>query len=213
MNEKLHGTSSHNEDHNNHVNEQIVDNARKAIDRGEYANAIALLRPLAEIGNARAQYSLGLAYHGRQGAEDHIEAAKWICLAAKRAVTDAFDSLSIDHDHCFEKSAKRYQLGAEQGDAEAQCNLGWLYCHGIGVPQNYKMAMHWFGLASEHGNAEAQYNLAVMFQHGRGVARDFDKAFKWYSLAAEQGFEEAQVALRNLYRTREDILLEENEKQ
>ena len=32
---------------------------------------------------------------------------------------------------------------AEQGDSTAQFNLGWMYHHGEGVPQDYTEAARW----------------------------------------------------------------------
>ena len=75
---------------------------------------------------------------------------------------------------------------AEQGDADAQSNLGLLYRKGRGVPQDYKTAVKWFRLATEQGNASAQYNLGVMYDNGYGVPQDYKTAVKWYRLAAEQ---------------------------
>ena len=53
---------------------------------------------------------------------------------------------------------------AEQGDADAQANLGLMYYNGEGVPQDYAEAVRWFRLAAEQGDADAQYNLGVMSQ-------------------------------------------------
>ena len=42
---------------------------------------------------------------------------------------------------------------AEQGDAEAQVILGYLYAVGDGIPENDAEAIKWFLLAAEQGNA------------------------------------------------------------
>ncbi len=47
---------------------------------------------------------------------------------------------------------------AEQGDAEAQFNLGIKYANGEGVPQNGTEAVKWYRLAAERGLAGTQYN-------------------------------------------------------
>jgi len=44
---------------------------------------------------------------------------------------------------------------AEQGDADSQNNLGFLYYHGQGVPQDYVQAHMWFNLASTQGDKDA----------------------------------------------------------
>ncbi|MDR1826866.1 MAG: sel1 repeat family protein, partial [Methylobacteriaceae bacterium] len=48
---------------------------------------------------------------------------------------------------------------AEQGDADAQNNLGVLYLNGLGVARNDADAVMWFGMAAEQGLPEAKRNL------------------------------------------------------
>jgi TPR repeat protein len=59
---------------------------------------------------------------------------------------------------------------AEQGDADAQASLGFMYGNGQGVPQDYKEAVRWFRKAAEQGNANAQCNLGVAYDSGQGVS-------------------------------------------
>ncbi len=55
-----------------------------AYQRGDYATALRLWRPLAEQGDAGAQYNLGLMYREGQGvSQDDAEAAKWYRKAAE----------------------------------------------------------------------------------------------------------------------------------
>ncbi len=88
---------------------------------------------------------------------------------------------------------------AEQGDAEAQHNLGWRYTYGQGVIKDDKQAAKWTRKAAEQGHARAQYGLAVMYKYGQGVLQHYKQAAEWYRKSAEQGFELAQVALGNAY--------------
>ena len=88
---------------------------------------------------------------------------------------------------------------AEQGDARAQFNLGFMYHEGKGVPQDAAEAVRWFRLAAEQGNAAAQFNLGFMYSEGRGVLKDEAEAVRWYRLAAEQGDAPAQFNLGNMY--------------
>ena len=48
---------------------------------------------------------------------------------------------------------------AEQGNAIAQSNLGWMYSNGKGVTQDDKTAVKWYTLAAEQGDARAQFKL------------------------------------------------------
>ncbi|WP_244060843.1 tetratricopeptide repeat protein, partial [Aeromonas caviae] len=56
-----------------------------------------------------------------------------------------------------------WRKAAEQGNAEAQFNLGVMYATGQGVPQDIQQVVTWLRKAAEQGNAEAQFNLGVMY--------------------------------------------------
>jgi uncharacterized protein len=90
-----------------------------AFFKHDYANAIRLLRPLADSGNTPAQNRLASIYfwggHGVQ--QDATQAALW------------------------------YRKAAERGNALAQAHLGLMFEHGYGVPRNAVMARMWLNLA------------------------------------------------------------------
>jgi TPR repeat protein len=72
---------------------------------------------------------------------------------------------------------------AEQGDAGAQLNLGYMYSNGYGVPQDHKEAIKWYRRAAEQGSDRAQYNLGLMYDGGYGVPQDYVQAHMWYNIA------------------------------
>ncbi len=95
-----------------------ADEGVAAYHRGDYATALREWRPLAEQGNAKAQFNLGLIYSkGRGVPQDYTEAARW------------------------------YRRAAEQGVAQAQYTLGFMYSKGRAVPQDYAQAHMWYSLA------------------------------------------------------------------
>ena len=49
---------------------------------------------------------------------------------------------------------KWYTLAAEQGNALAQYNLGWMCLGGLGVPQDYVRAHMWFNLSASQGDED-----------------------------------------------------------
>ena len=100
---------------------------------------------------------------------------------------------------------------AEQGDAEAQFNLGFMYANGEGIPQDDAEAVRWFRLAAEQGHAEGQHSLGAMYYRGRGVREDDAEAARWYRLAADQGNAEAQLALGVMYATGAGVLKDDAE--
>ena len=91
------------------------------------------------------------------------------------------------------------QKRANQGDAEAQAELAFIYGQGQGVPQDYAMAIEWYQRAAAQGNAAAQNNLGVIYREGQGVPKDYTKAIEWYQRAAAQGNAEAQNNLGAMY--------------
>ena len=91
------------------------------------------------------------------------------------------------------------QARAEQGDAEAQNDLGSRYYAGRGVERDDAEAARWIRRAAEQGYAPAQYNLGLLHFRNRGVAGNDAEAARWYRAAAEQGYAPAQAGLGYLY--------------
>ena len=88
---------------------------------------------------------------------------------------------------------------AEQGNGNAQFNLGWMYENGRGVAKNEAEAVRWYRKAAEQGTAQAQCNLGGEYKNGRGVAKNDAEAARWFRKAAEQGDAQAQRTLALLY--------------
>ena len=86
---------------------------------------------------------------------------------------------------------KWYRLSAEQGNADAQYNLGGMYLWRKGVTQDYKEAIKWYRLAAAQGNLDAQLNLGSMYYEGEGVAEDLARAHMWLSIVADRGYGDA----------------------
>ena len=99
----------------------------------------------------------------------------------------------------YATALREWQPLAEQGDSNAQYNLGVMYAKGEGVLQDYKAAAQWYRRAAEQGNAVAQFNLGVMYDQGKGVPQDDKAAVQWYRRAAEQGDSYAQYNLGLMY--------------
>jgi TPR repeat protein len=138
------------------------EDAVAAYQKGDYATALRLVRPLANQGNAGAQAVVGDMYFNGEGVpQDYAEAAKW------------------------------YRLAANQGNAIGQKNLGFMYHSGRGMPHNDAEAVKWYRLAADQGYAGAQNNLGASYFAGRGVPKDYVLAYMWFNLAAARGFKDA----------------------
>ena len=110
---------------------------------------------------------------------------------------------NVDRNEIIENSSDAglqfWLKKAEQGDADAQYNLGVLYDNDQGVSPDYNEAAKWYRKAAEQGHEKAQYNLGVLYDLGRGVRQDCSEAAKWYRKAAKQGNASAQCDLGVLY--------------
>ena len=100
---------------------------------------------------------------------------------------------------------------AEQGDAQSQASLGWLYANGDGVPEDDAEAVRWYRLSAEQGDAAAQTNLGWMYANGEGVPEDDAEAVRWYRLGAEQGNANAQTNLGWMYANGDGVLEDDAE--
>jgi tetratricopeptide (TPR) repeat protein len=96
-------------------------------------------------------------------------------------------------DKNYVEAMRWYRMAADQGNAVAQTNIGFLYQqHGQGVSQDYAEAMRWYRMAADQGNAVAQNNIGVAYEKGQGVSQDNVEAMRWYRMAADQGNAVAQ---------------------
>jgi len=70
-----------------------LEDGEAAYNRWDYVEALRLLRPLAERGNAEAQLKLGYIYEGEEESRDpftdYEEAAKWLRRAADQGNPEA----------------------------------------------------------------------------------------------------------------------------
>ena len=89
----------------------------------------------------------------------------------------------------YKQAFKWYTKSAEQGQAEAQYNLGYMYQNGESVTQDYKQAFKWYTKSAEQGYADAQLNLGFMYKYGESVIQDYVVAYAWYSVSEANGSE------------------------
>ncbi len=101
--------------------------------KGDYRAAYKEWMPLAELGDAEAQYNIGVLFDEGAGVDqDLVAAADW------------------------------YHRAGEQGFMDAQTNLGIMYYHGQGIDRNHQEASKWFRMAADQGDPEARRYLDLM---------------------------------------------------
>jgi hypothetical protein len=104
-----------------------------AAQKGDFATAMRELGPLAEQGDPRAQFNLGLMHTFGQGVpKDEKAAFKW------------------------------FTLSAEQGYARAQYNLGLMYGKGTGTQIDITLTYMWWKLAASQGHKKATKGIAKL---------------------------------------------------
>lgn len=80
-----------------------------------------------------------------------------------------------------------YRLAAEQGDVEAQNNLGAMYQNGMGVPTDLAEAARWYRLAAEQNAPTAKFNLGCLLREGKGVSPAPEEGLRLIREAADAG--------------------------
>lgn len=169
-----------------------LDEGKAAFLAADYETASAELRPLAQAGNAEAQYVLGVMYsHGRGVGRDLAESARWYEKAAQQGHARAQFNLGfmLYNDGRYAAAAPWLLKAAEQGVAMAQGLVGAMYADGKGVAKDPLRAYWWTLRAAEQGVAGAQYDAGMMC-----VARLADnrcspiEAYKWFRLLADKGY-------------------------
>jgi len=116
-------------------------------------------------------------------------------------------AVSLNDQRAQPKTLPDLQKLAEQGDPEAQWQMGVRYHDGTGVPQDDSMAMQWFLRAAEQGQVDAQAHLGAYYWAGRGVPEDLIKAYMWSAIALAGGDHNSKSRLEGLasQMTREQV--------
>ncbi|MFZ7230567.1 tetratricopeptide repeat protein [Avibacterium avium] len=183
--------------------------ALDAANKNDFATALKLWKPLAEQGDASAQFNLGLMYANGQGVkQDKAEAAKWYRKAAEQGDVSAQFNLGLIYHiyHYDVEGVKWYRKAAEQGNASAQFNLGFMYWGGDLLKQDYFTAIEWFRKAAAQGDGLALHLLGFAYLDGNGVKQDKLKAKEYFGKACEIGIQEACFMLELEYGKLRDIL-------
>ncbi|HEX8365992.1 MAG TPA: SPOR domain-containing protein [Allosphingosinicella sp.] len=135
---------------------------------GNYEAAIREWRPLAERGDADAQFNLGQAYRlGRGVAADPRTSNMWFERAARQghAQAEANLALSLFQSGERERSIPWLERAAERGDRRAQYYLGTAHFNGDLVARDWPRAYALMSRSAEQGLPQARTSLAEMERH------------------------------------------------
>jgi hypothetical protein len=192
------------------------------------AAAVKELKPLAEQGNAEAQFNLASLYYQGWGVpQDYKEAAKWFRKAAEQRHVYAQVTLGtiyaegvqgvIEKDH--PQALMWFIFAAAQGDMEAmefRDNLAAKMTP-VQIIEAQKMAREFrpedvytkllreFKALAEQGDAAAQLKVGLMYYNGHGVLQDYAEAIQWFRKSALQGNPFAQSNVGYMYEKGEGV--------
>jgi len=144
----------------------------KAFDeyqKNNYDKAVPEFMKLAEAGNEKACFYLGICYQ---------------------------HNLGLEQD--FNKAKEWFLKAAELGNLEGYERIGLCYENGIGTKKDYAEAFNWFLKAAELGHDESQRKVGHYYAAGRTVERNLNKAAEWIKKAADQGDFIAKMDFDNL---------------
>lgn len=138
------------------------DKGVSALKSGDYDTAMRRFKPLAIIGDSRAQYLLGQMYAFGWGVpRDESHALKWLRKAEKWSKTETDKAASA-----------AYYIGKD-------------YAEGVGaVPKDELQAVKWFRIAADGGYRQAAELLGKSYSEGLfGLPRDQKQSEYWFQKA------------------------------
>lgn len=125
-----------------------------AFEAKEFSRAAQILGPMADSGNADAQFRLAImCQNGLGRVASEADAFKWM------------------------------QAAAEQGMPLAEHGLGFMYLEGECAAKDPAKAVLWFSKAAAQGMVGSAATLGTMYKDGNGVEQDTTEASKWFELA------------------------------
>ena len=133
--------------------------------RGNYANAVAIWRPLAEAGDANAEFNLGQAYRLGRGLQTNIaESQRWFERAATQGHVDAETTLGLLLFQTGDQAGglKWLKLAADQDEPRAMLVYGTALYNGDGVTQDPVLGYAYVRRAAAQGLGPAKDTLAQL---------------------------------------------------
>ena len=150
-----------------------------ALKNKKYSIAIDKFKKSSDANDSVAQFQLGKLY--QEGWDSWVD-----------------DGRMHGNPNC-PLSNKYYDMSAENGNSDAQYELGMKYEYGICVQKDYFKAAKYYQASALKGNHIAESNLGSLYEEGKGVLQDFSTALNWYQLSANGGFDYAQEYLGKAY--------------
>ena len=177
--------------------------AEQAYLHCRFQEAFDMFKFLAENGNGRAMYFMGIFYRNGYGNVVEIDTEKGNMWTKKGMETgDPLCVCRVINVFSMDEDKKKQMLHtvwdelvrlAESGNPFAQFELA------CAIIENDEERAQWVEKSAVQGYRVAQYNLGLYYELGQGVTQDYEEALKWYRKAADQGYAAAQYSLGSMY--------------
>jgi len=146
---------------------QSVKSGIEAWQRADYSGAVAIWRPLAEKGDADAQFNLGQAYRLGRGVPTNLAAAKtWFERSASQGHMDAETTLGLllfqNNDQA--EGLKWLKKASEKGEPRAMLVYGTALVNGDSVTQDPVLGYAYVSRAAAQGLGPAKETLGQLDQ-------------------------------------------------
>lgn len=197
------------------------EDGERAYKAGKTDAALKVWEPLAEQGDARAQFGVATIYDryaaasimvgGRdspRAAEERAQALKWYRKAADQGHVGALGKLgeaylngiSVPKD--VDEGMRFYLRAAERGHVGAQWVTAQAYSANlVGVPRDRLEAFLWMRRAAVQTSAKSRVTLGDWYAEGTTIPKDMERAGDWYRQAAALDDADGQFKLGRLYAT------------
>ncbi|WP_179958207.1 tetratricopeptide repeat protein [Chitinimonas arctica] len=138
-------------------------------------------------------------------AHKHLLASLLLLSALCSHAATLEDGLAAYKAKDYQVAAPIFQALADQGNADAQNNLGLIYWKGLGTTKDNQRARELFEKAAEQNHVNAHVNLGVIYALGDGVPEDAQLAYTWIRKAADRGDAFAQYFIGLAYLNGEGV--------
>ena len=97
------------------------------------------------------------------------------------------------------------RLAADQGDSEAQRDVGKNYEFGWVGAENLHEALAWYQKAADNGDGDSQWRIGMAFVNGEERKADPAQAVEWFRRSADSHSTQGMTSLAVMYATGEGV--------
>ena len=158
-------------------------------------HVLLVVKPLADMGFASAQYRLAMYIKEQSGSSYGSGYHDWLVRAAEQGHLEAARQLVL-HPRSKAEKLRWLTLAAEGGMADAQYEIYLVLLKPDPGVEVSGSARNWLEKAAENGQMDAEYTLGHHYLNGHaklGIEKDLSKVRRWWERAADHGHGQAMI--------------------